>query len=253
MSGGSVRRFARRLATIRLGLPSTSTWESLGSPSTRAWESLGFPGTSAWEPLGLPSWCTREPCVGLGRLPEEPGQPLMAVGPEGPQPYPPEAPRRAYLAGAWLPDGSRSLGPKARGALAGRITILLVALDREAWAVSERAAEAVRTGTEKSRWSSRLEPTGPAPTLVPRATRYTTGEAADFTPRLPATGDSAETSTPIPEGPGVPNSLRPCRLSANRSGVWAGRASPGPKASGLRTYRLLLPREWDRWPNLTRR
>lgn len=89
--------------------------------------------------------------------------------------------------------------------------------------VPERATEAARTGTEKEEAFLRVG-TGRAGSGVGyEGDLLHHQRGRGITPHPPAAGGSTETSTPGPEGLRVPNSWRPCRLSANRFGAWARR------------------------------
>jgi hypothetical protein len=176
-----------------------------------------------------------------GRPPRGPGPPAATVGPRGPGPILPRSPEGRRSRGGGLPGVG---DVRVRRPVLHRppLPLFSKALDREAKArVSERSAEADRTETEKGRRSSAPGPDRGRAGGGVRGRPAHHRRGCGITPRPPAAGGSTETSTPGPKALGVPNSLQSCRLSANRSGVWAGRIAsarrPGVEPAGFHPAR----------------
>lgn len=156
------------------------------------------------------------------------------------------------------PDAVRRRGRSDPKALADRppvAAVLLGAPDREAWAPETRSAagrnppEAGREVREILRSSApasrRLE-------TVPRATRCTCGETAEFTPRPPATDGFHRRL--LPDGSGsFRRLLRTCAGSAPSLGAWWFGGPEAARAVRVEHFRRPLLEGGDRGPNPPRR
>lgn len=120
------------------------------------------------------------PLAGLGRPRRVKLSSTTAFGPRGSAADPPKAPRRAVSQGV-ATDGPMFRGTRGfRNHLADRGAVLPKDPDREAGTVvSEQATEAAWTGTRKREASIRAGLARPVPHPVSRATRNTTGVAAE--------------------------------------------------------------------------